>query len=442
MSPVARKSVKPPESMKRYQSTTVVRHRDHASQAEVPVFIASLIQPPQKTETKAEAEAKAESKTKAKAQACDASSSLPVPHFSFVAPPSSATPVVINEDAWEPDVVDYVRDIYTSRKKLQERGRTPSNYMDNQKHVNVKMRAILIDWLWEVWLKFKLKNETMFLTVQLIDRYLAKRPCVRRKLQLVGVTAMLVAAKAEEIYFPEILDFSYITDRAYSRQNIIDMEGVVINALEFDLAIPTAYTFIQYYSQNVEPDCVRTRNAAVYAFGAVSSSVQMSAELPSQVAFGCMLFSLLNRHRLRECMLSRQIEAKRAEDDKTAAVSGRAAQGKRKPYDSTKQLPGGRLVKAALEQKIQLLERCAQLKRSHPCVQKVFKCARVYMDGSLVAVQRLSDIFPSSHVITRQMQSLLSAGNKTTKEKTAEKTVEKTEEKTAEKTVEKTTCEM
>jgi len=46
--------------------------------------------------------------------------------------------------------------------------------MKKQLDINEKMRAILIDWLVDVHQKFKLVNETLFLTVNLIDRYLEK----------------------------------------------------------------------------------------------------------------------------------------------------------------------------------------------------------------------------------------------------------------------------
>lgn len=97
-------------------------------------------------------------------------------------------------------------------------------YMNKQTDINEKMRAILIDWLIEVHLKFKLLPETLFLTVNMIDRYLEKTVIPRTKLQLIGVTAMLIASKYEEIYAPEVRDFVYITDRAYTKEEILKME--------------------------------------------------------------------------------------------------------------------------------------------------------------------------------------------------------------------------
>ncbi len=86
------------------------------------------------------------------------------------------------------------------------------------------MRAILIDWLVEVHLKFKLVPESLYLTVNLIDRYLEREQVNRQKLQLAGVTAMLIACKYEEIYPPIVRDFVYITDNAYTKEEILAME--------------------------------------------------------------------------------------------------------------------------------------------------------------------------------------------------------------------------
>jgi cyclin B len=95
----------------------------------------------------------------------------------------------------------------------------PSNpgYMALQTEINDKMRSILIDWLVDVHLKFKLLPETLFITVSIIDRFLEKQRVSKQRLQLVGVAALFVASKYEEIYPPELKDFVYITDRAYTK---------------------------------------------------------------------------------------------------------------------------------------------------------------------------------------------------------------------------------
>ena len=97
------------------------------------------------------------------------------------------------------------------------------------------MRSILIDWLIEVHLKFKLVPESLYLTVNLIDRFLEREPCNRQRLQLVGVTAMLIACKYEEIYPPIVKDFVFITDNAYTKEEILKMEKKMLTTLDFDI---------------------------------------------------------------------------------------------------------------------------------------------------------------------------------------------------------------
>lgn len=73
--------------------------------------------------------------------------------------------------------------------------------------------------------KFELMEETLYLTVNLIDRFLAVQSVVRKKLQLVGVTAMLIACKYEEVSVPVVDDLILISDKAYTRKEVLDMVG-------------------------------------------------------------------------------------------------------------------------------------------------------------------------------------------------------------------------
>jgi cyclin B len=116
------------------------------------------------------------------------------------------------------------------------------------------MRAILIDWLIEVHLKFKLLPETLFLTINLIDRYLEKNIIPRTKLQLVGVTSMLISSKYEEIYAPEVRDFVYITDKAYTKEEILAMEQAILATLDFNVTSPSSYRFLERFSKIVKAD--------------------------------------------------------------------------------------------------------------------------------------------------------------------------------------------
>ncbi|KAG2498525.1 hypothetical protein HYH03_003775 [Edaphochlamys debaryana] len=164
---------------------------------------------------------------------------------SIRAPPPSPLPDIDSGDRLNPLMAaDYVNDIYYFYKRVEPKYKVPHDYMTKQTDINDKMRAILIDWLVEVHLKFKLMPETLFLTVNLIDRFLTEKQVTRKNLQLVGVTSMLIASKYEEIWAPEVRDFVYISDRAYTKEQILGMEKVMLNTLKFHLTLPTTYNFL------------------------------------------------------------------------------------------------------------------------------------------------------------------------------------------------------
>ena len=77
-----------------------------------------------------------------------------------------------------------------------------------------------------------------------MDRYLEKIRVEKGYLQLVGVTALMVAAKYEEIYPPEVKDFVFITDKAYMKQQVLTMEYNILSSLSFDLTFPTSFRFL------------------------------------------------------------------------------------------------------------------------------------------------------------------------------------------------------
>lgn len=151
-------------------------------------------------------------------------------------------------------VVEYIDDLYTNYKKAENSSCAPSHYMTHQSDINERMRGILVDWLIEVHYKFELMDETLYLTVNLIDRFLAAQPVVRKKLQLVGVTAMLLACKYEEVSVPVVEDFIVISDKAYSRKEVLEMEKLMINTLQFNLSIPTPYVFMRRFLKAAQAD--------------------------------------------------------------------------------------------------------------------------------------------------------------------------------------------
>ena len=68
------------------------------------------------------------------------------------------------------------------------------------------------------------------------------------------MTALLIACKYEEIYPPELKDFVFITDRAYTKEDVLQMEQLILWALAFDLSFPTSYRFLERYMRMLGED--------------------------------------------------------------------------------------------------------------------------------------------------------------------------------------------
>ena len=127
----------------------------------------------------------------------------PLPQLQPLGEDAGATaghPRAVQDDPATNSVAEYKEDIIQKNFREEGGGMPQANYMDRlSPDINGRMRAILIDWLIEVHTKYNLRSETLFLTRNLIDRYLSRMPTTRRRLQLVGVVSMFVAAKFEEV---------------------------------------------------------------------------------------------------------------------------------------------------------------------------------------------------------------------------------------------------
>jgi cyclin B len=143
---------------------------------------------------------------------------------------------------------EYIYDILHSLQEEEKMNKVNPNYMKHQKDINDRMRAILIDWITEVHRKFSLQEETLFITINIIDRFLSKKIIPRSELQLLGLSSLLIACKYEEIYIPELKDFKIICDSAYTTKNIINYEYEILSTLDFIITIPSVYKFLELFS--------------------------------------------------------------------------------------------------------------------------------------------------------------------------------------------------
>lgn len=189
-------------------------------------------------------------------------------------------------------VVDYVNDIYAYLRQLEEIQVVQEDYMQQTTTILPKMRGVLIDWLVGVHLQFHLLQETLYTTVAILDRFLQVEVgnITRNKLQLVGVTAMLIASKYEEIYAPEIKDFVYITDKAYTDKEIMKMEVRILTTLQFNLGRPLPLHFLRRASKAGGVEAA-THTLAKYVMELSLGSYSLCATPPSTLAAAALALS-------------------------------------------------------------------------------------------------------------------------------------------------------
>ncbi|XP_031704416.1 G2/mitotic-specific cyclin-B2 [Anarrhichthys ocellatus] len=186
---------------------------------------------------------------------------------------------------------EYVKDIYNYLHVLEVEQAVRANYMQGYE-ISGRMRALLVDWLVQVHSRFQLLQETLYLTVAVLDRFLQVQPVSRRKLQLVGVTAMLVACKYEEMYAPEVGDFAYITDNAFSKAQILEMEQLVLRTLNFELGRPLPLHFLRRASKVASSD-VERHTLAKYLMELTLLDYNMVHYRPSEIAAASLGLSQL-----------------------------------------------------------------------------------------------------------------------------------------------------
>lgn len=193
----------------------------------------------------------------------------------------------------------YAEDI-TRYHLLEEKERKPSPaYMSRQSDINSKMRAILLDWLVDVHCKYDLLPQTLHIASHVIDTYLSTDLAVaRQKLQLVGVTALFIAAKYEEIYPPEADDFVRITDNAYTKDELFRMEEQLLATIEYRVTFPTRFQFLTRFLKAARSTDDRVAHFAHYVVDRSLQEYKLIKYLPSTVAASAVHLARTQMHEL------------------------------------------------------------------------------------------------------------------------------------------------
>ncbi|KIV80000.1 hypothetical protein PV11_07535 [Exophiala sideris] len=168
------------------------------------------------------------------------------------------------EDIDDPSMcAEYVREIFEYYRALEDVTAPNPTYMDHQDDLEWKMRGILIDWLIEVHTRFRLLPETLFLAVNIVDRFLSQKVVPLDKLQLVGITAMFIASKYEEVLSPHVGNFVHVADDGFTVDEVLSAERYTLSTLKYDLSYPNPMNFLRRISKADNYD-IQTRTLGKY----------------------------------------------------------------------------------------------------------------------------------------------------------------------------------
>uniref|UniRef100_A0A0G4I227 Uncharacterized protein n=1 Tax=Chromera velia CCMP2878 TaxID=1169474 RepID=A0A0G4I227_9ALVE len=166
--------------------------------------------------------------------------------------PYVPTPKCDREHLTDPDwFVHYVKGVHRYHKRIEGGYVLNSARFPAWDSVDDDYRAIVVDWMIEAQNKCKMSEESLYLAVNLMDRYIGRRLATEKELMLVAVTSLFLGAKFEEIWPPEVNDLVWMTKNKVTRNEVLDKEVEILNRLQFNLTFPTPYTFMLRYAKAV-----------------------------------------------------------------------------------------------------------------------------------------------------------------------------------------------
>eukprot|EP01087_Luapelamoeba_hula_P019792 TRINITY_DN6614_c0_g1_i1.p1 TRINITY_DN6614_c0_g1~~TRINITY_DN6614_c0_g1_i1.p1 ORF type:complete len:501 (+),score=97.51 TRINITY_DN6614_c0_g1_i1:232-1734(+) len=178
----------------------------------------------------------------------------------------------------------YIEEIMEMMREKERGPHMPvARYMKAQKMLNPKVRGVLVDWMVDVSSQFGLLSETLFLAVQLLDRLLSKKEVSKDRVQLVGITAMIIASKFEETRTPWVDDFIWVSADAYTREDVIRVEKILLVVIDFNLTLPTPLHFLRRFSKAARSDS-QTHTISKYLTELSLPEYKMLRFVPSLIA--------------------------------------------------------------------------------------------------------------------------------------------------------------
>lgn len=197
------------------------------------------------------------------------------------------------EDFDDPLMVsEYVNDIFPYLHELEKKTLPDAGYLLKQTNMKPRMRSILVDWLVEMHQRFRLLPETLFLAINIMDRFMSVEVVQIDKLQLLATGLLFIAAKYEEVFSPSVKNYAYFTDGSYTEEEILEAEKYILTILNFDMSYPNPMNFLRRISKADDYD-VQLRTLGKFLLEVTIVDHKFIGQLPSLCSAAAMYIARL-----------------------------------------------------------------------------------------------------------------------------------------------------
>ncbi|KAF5318683.1 hypothetical protein D9619_010678 [Psilocybe cf. subviscida] len=200
----------------------------------------------------------------------------------------------LDADDWDDPIMvsEYVSEVCVYLKQIELETMPNPDYMKDQTEITWEHRGVLVDWLLQVHSRFNLLAESLFLTINVIDRFLSRRPISLAKVQLVGIAAFLIATKFEETYAPSVKEIAFLADNQYEVEEILKAERFILKTLDYDLRSPGPMNWLRRGSK--ADDCeTHARTIGKYLLEIALVERRLIGYVPSHLAAAALWLARL-----------------------------------------------------------------------------------------------------------------------------------------------------
>ncbi|KAI1321606.1 hypothetical protein EDD11_003086 [Mortierella claussenii] len=167
--------------------------------------------------------------------------------------PSLVSNAMTSTDGWAKGETDnlleleYKEEIFQYMKQMEKETMAVPEHMDLQPELTWDLRPLLVDFLIEIHNHFNLQAETLYLAMNMMDRYLSKRVVYKKHYQLVGMTSLWISSKYEDSKekLPSVSQLCKLCSNTYDEAAFITMERHILKTLDYGLGHPTAEAFLK-----------------------------------------------------------------------------------------------------------------------------------------------------------------------------------------------------